>query len=450
MSTPPRAEAGSGSSPASPAAGSPPPCPSRPRLFPPPLRRRGPRTAAASPFPPAPDRDTIPIACGPAVQFNPFHPAGLPCGRGPVLFGARRIKAYSLGGVEDLVADKSEKRRLAERAERLKKAFLLAACMAGVRLTAEQSVLPAYRSWDKRPLRIHCADLEADVVNLMARLVVSPKQAIRPAPLRWLVEQFDRWFESGLGLFTICTAQQFEARVGHLVAHRVLEIPPYAEILLQPGIDVAFRHPEYMLVRDLGALYDLYRDAESLCGSVRWDDPPGWAGAASENSQSLARAVVQACFNLLESFVSGLARAHVLTCPSPDAQSAEKLLSTREPLKHRIRRVPALITGRECPLDPNKYPLEPLFGEIKRRRDAFVHCEPGPLESERGYVKEAVFHEVSPEVVGLAIRATHDAIRQVWEFTRGRPGPRWLPVIGEEGRFGRENLRLVPRTPDAA
>lgn len=349
-----------------------------------------------------------------------------------------------------MIADKSEKKRLAERAERLKKVFLLAACMAGAPLTAEESILPAYRSWNKRLLRVHCVELEADVANLLARLVVSPRQAMRPAPLRWLAEQLDRWFESGLGLFTICTAQQFEARVGRLVARTVLEIPPYAEILLQPGIDVAFRHPEYMLVRDLGALYDLYRDAESLCASVRWTDPPEWAAAASENSQGLGRAVVQACFNLLESFVSGLARAHVLTGQSLDAQSAERLLSTREPLKQRIRRVPTLIVGRECPLDPNKYPLEPLFGEIKRRRDTFVHCEPGPLESERGYVKEAVFHEVRPDVVALAIRATHDAIRQVWEFTHERPGPRWLPAMDEDGRFGRKNLRLVPRTQGAA
>jgi len=50
-----------------------------------------------SPFPSPQGSDTIPIACRPAVQFNPFYPAGPLRGRGSVLRGARRIKAYSFG-----------------------------------------------------------------------------------------------------------------------------------------------------------------------------------------------------------------------------------------------------------------------------------------------------------------------------------------------------------------
>ena len=54
------------------------PVPHAPGFSQPPLRRGAPRTAVASPFPPGLDRDTIPIACRPAVQFNPFYPAGFP------------------------------------------------------------------------------------------------------------------------------------------------------------------------------------------------------------------------------------------------------------------------------------------------------------------------------------------------------------------------------------
>jgi hypothetical protein len=199
-----------------------------------------------------------------------------------------------------------------------------------------------------------------------------------------------------------------------------------------------------MLVRDLGLLYDLYRDAESMCDAINWRNPPAWAANAGENTQALARSVIQTCFNLLESYVSGLARAHIMQKPV-DIQVREKLIDTRESLRKRIRQVPALITGRECPLRQDDYPLGPLFDDIKRRRDAFVHCEPGRQESGRGYIKEAVFHDISPEVVGSAVKATHDTIRQIWQFVHERQGPRWLPALDPSGRFGKPNLALAPR-----
>jgi|MudIll2142460700_1097286.scaffolds.fasta_scaffold08673_4 hypothetical protein len=43
-------------------------------------------------LPSGPGSDTIPIACRPAVQFNPFYPAGRRLRPQPVLGGARRIK----------------------------------------------------------------------------------------------------------------------------------------------------------------------------------------------------------------------------------------------------------------------------------------------------------------------------------------------------------------------
>jgi hypothetical protein len=334
--------------------------------------------------------------------------------------------------------------RLARRAFALKKAWLLVSCMAGRVQPLKPLTIPEYSQWNRKQLEAECDDLESNLQALFTGLVLSPRNALKPSPLNWLAEQFDRWRESGLGLYTIATVQQFEQRVGVLTAHKQLEVPPYAELLLQPGLVVALRHPEYMLVRDLGLLYDLYRDAESMCDRIDPLKPPPWAGTAGENTQALARSVIQACFNLLESYISGLARAHVMTHPV-DRSVRDKLLDTREPLRKRIRHVPMLITKREYPVAPDDYPLGLLFNDIKRRRDAFVHCEPGPEESGRGYVKEAVFHDISPTVVASAVKATHELIRQTWKFVHEQDGPRWLPPFEPSGRFGKQNLELRPR-----
>jgi len=109
-----------------------------------------------------------------------------------------------------------------------------------------------------------------------------------------------------------------------------------AEILPQPGTDVAFRHPEYMLVRDLVCLFQLHSDAEALAEGVNWADPPPWAGRASENALGLARTTVLTCFNLLESFVSGLAQAHSMHHPEMDKRTREALLSTKDSLRKRM------------------------------------------------------------------------------------------------------------------
>jgi hypothetical protein len=324
----------------------------------------------------------------------------------------------------------------------LKKAWLLVSVACGHRLTDADGTIPDYASWTRKDLQEHVAALEEDYEDAVSRLS-SSRTALALTSITWMAQQFDRWIESGQSQFTVATAQQFEARVGRLAARQFLDVPPYAEVLLQPGHAVALRHPEYMLARDLSMLVDLYLDAEAICAPLVAWNAPEWAGAAGENVQALARATIQACFNLLESFVSGLARAHVMTGSALGEDVVERLLSTREPLRKRVRAIPSLITGRECPLSLESEPLVTLFGDVKRRRDSFVHCEPGPMESEHGYVKEAAFNNIDRELVPRSVRATHDTVRALWRFVHGREGPRWLPPLEPSGRFGLPNLKLV-------
>jgi hypothetical protein len=199
-----------------------------------------------------------------------------------------------------------------------------------------------------------------------------------------------------------------------------------------------------MLARDLELLHALFVDAEQLITGVNWSAPPEWAGHASENGQALARTVIQACFNLLESFVSGLAQTHLMEHPNVPEDHRKKLLDQEKSLRQRIINVPEIIAGRPCGLQLNKPPLDRLFGFIKHSRDSFVHCEPGPHPSPRhGLVKELLFHDVTKDVVDETVALTVQVISFLWRFLYNREGPRWLPVLPPT-KSGR-NLRLTVR-----
>lgn len=330
---------------------------------------------------------------------------------------------------------------------RLKKSWILAAAMRGEYALGRDGAVPDYESWSRISLQKQVSDLEDDLREALGYFVGDASAVTRLSALNWLADRFERWETAGRGLFTISTVLEFEQNVGSMkVVREKLDIPPYTELLLQPAVEVAFRHPEYMLARDLEFLYELYLDTESLLKRIDdWSRAPKWAQAGSENVQALARTSILACFNLLESFVSGLARAHVMEQPDLDAQIARRLLNTQEPLRKRILAIPRAIVGESFSLDINKAPFAELFGPIKHHRDAFVHCEPGALGAQRGYVKEALFHDVSPKLVHDAVACTIDAIQLIWTAVYHKSGPRWLHDLDQTGRFGRVNLTVVPR-----
>jgi hypothetical protein len=130
--------------------------------------------------------------------------------------------------------------------------------------------------------------------------------------------------------------------------------------------------------------------------------------------------------------------------PNLDDKTVRKLMNTYEPLKKRVLAVPRAISSAALSLDVNKSPFLELFGAIKDHRDAFVHCEPGTMQSERGYVKQALFHDVSPELAQTAVKSATAAIQLIWNAVHGRTGPNWLHDLDETGHFDRVNLTVVP------
>jgi hypothetical protein len=351
--------------------------------------------------------------------------------------------------------DLTVRQQLAKRAMELKKAWSLAALMAGHVPRGLETVIFDYSSWRRKDLEPYIVDQENNLRDALKQILVSPEDGVRSPAVTWLAAQYDRWdaeiqAKGTVEILRLSNAQDFERNIGALLAKDYLDIPPYTELLIQPGIELAFRHPEYMLVRDLQCHHDLYRDTERLLLTVNWASPPEWASAASENSQTLARTTILTCFNLLESFVSGLARTHVMLNPNLDAKTVTKLLSTEDPLRKRIVSVPRQILSREPPYDLNRPPFSTMFDRLKQYRDSFVHCEPGEQPSARGgYVKEKLFHDVSPNLVDEVVQTTEAVIKQVWEAVYGVSGPRWLEPRDDKGRYRRQNLTVVPRSKNA-
>lgn len=340
--------------------------------------------------------------------------------------------------------------KLVEQAARLKKAWLICVAMFGLRQLQprpDRDVLSIadYAGWNRRSLLVEVDALEQDLANLLNRIVsTSGRRRELHRAARWLAVRFDRWQQSGAGVCAIATMCEFETEIGPLRAEHKLERPAYAEMLLQGWNGLALRHPEYHLARDLGLLVDLHDDAHNLLANLSPTD--GLVPTATENQQSLARAAILACFNLLEAFCNGLARDWLMRSTEGDQATRRRLEDMDSPLRTRLVAVVRVLAGDRCQLDVNREPMLRLFGEIKVHRDSFVHCEPGPQASHKGIVKEWAFNHVPPTLVRSSVELTLQIIRSAWQSVHQREGPIWL-TEAQGRRFGRANLVLA--APDA-
>ena len=324
---------------------------------------------------------------------------------------------------------RSGRANFASDATRLKKAYLLANAWVGRRPERTELVLPDYSSWAKLELRSHVADLRHDIGQFMPSILSNGAKRYLPHGLTsWMAQRFDEWTAAGCGVMSLGTAHEFESQFGHLAFRQFGEVPPYTELLLQGWFGLAFRHPEYMLARDLQLAYSLYQQADYLLIKADVPNPPEWAKKGSESYQALARNVLQCCFNLLESFASGLARAAAMEERLDDTNRA-KLLDNSGPLRRRLIQVTRTLSSGRLELDARNGDFTLLFDDIKRRRDAFVHCEPGRESDARGTVKEQLFNDVSKALVDEAVARTESLIRTIWAATTNSDGPRWLPSL---------------------
>jgi hypothetical protein len=287
--------------------------------------------------------------------------------------------------------------------------------------------------------------LRADFSDFLDRITVKTRTKQTELRAARFLSQFYEIVIDPPGPMAIGTVQDFAAQLGRIPDAEKLDAPPYTEILMQGFRGMAFRHPEYMLARDVEFLYDAFWQAEDLVrDSMDLRTLPLWHRIAAENVQGLARATILSCFSLLESTVSGLAKAFVMTSPHIRPEVRKQLVDNHKPLLERLLLVPTLITGRPTQLTANSTPLLELFGAIKQRRDAFMHCEPGEHESRPGFRKQERFHDVRAPVVDQSIALTVSVVRTLWRHVHDvEVGPVWLRQLGHRSSY-RRGLRLVP------
>lgn len=335
--------------------------------------------------------------------------------------------------------------RLAAEALELKKAWVMGIALIGkpASLPPDHLDLPNFLHWQIKPLKRHIDDLKRDVDVIGKSLILngwSPSQ--RNAAVPWLATRYNEWMRSKQSIWEIGRVHEVENAIGKLGFRKHIECPAYAQVLIQGSFGASIRHPEYHLARDLALLNNLFLDAEAIADEHLRNKRPH----SNENSQSLARSVILTCYNLLESFVSGLAAAFVIENPQAEEATLKKLREPdrkRSSLKARFEDVPSIITKQENAMMPFKSVLDHLFGDFKWRRDAFVHCEPGPAPTKFGTVKEIFFHETDAKIVKETTSLTIRAIRGAWKVIYKTDGPRWLPDPDTKGRFPSIEARLI-------
>lgn len=330
--------------------------------------------------------------------------------------------------------------RLATEALQLKKAWLLTAAVMGVghQLTKTEYIIPKYLTWNIKSLKQHIEDLKDDFESHAKQLLLDWKRSNLPSTAAWFAKQYDAWQESGFTIFNLGRVLEFEAVVGRLGHRRIMDCPPYAQIVLQGFNGAAIRHPEYHLATDLALLYNLFLDSQAIMDEAARK----MQIHSSEYNQSLGRSVILTCFNLLESFVSGLAVAFLMENRNAPAEVIKKLEDKSLSLRKRLNLVTALISGQPGIMNDSQSPIQPLFDECKERRDSFVHCEPGPMPTKWGYVKEQHFHDVNLAVVKKTVDLTCETICVAWKAVHGKDKPSWLPKRDTSGRFPRVYVSL--------
>ena len=334
--------------------------------------------------------------------------------------------------------------QLAERALRLKKAWLCAIAVMGrpAKITDRDLIVPNYKTWENRRLKSHIRDLEDDFDTVAKIILLDWNRASKGKISDWFAEQFNAWEKCDFGLFDLGRLHEVEKNIGRLCIHRNMDCPPYAQVLLQGLHGAAIRHPEYHLSKDIALLFNLLLDAEAILEEANRQRIPH----NSESSQSLVRSVILTCFNLLEAFTSGLAIAWLIENARASDATAKRLQDNSAPLRKRFTEVPALISGHPNLIDGTRPPIEPLFGECKRRRDSFVHCEPGPTPTKWGYVKEEQFHDATMQAARRTVNLTFEAICLVWKALYSKEKPSWLPQRDGNGRFEKINVSLKGET----
>ncbi|MCC5835100.1 MAG: hypothetical protein JJU20_10235 [Opitutales bacterium] len=337
--------------------------------------------------------------------------------------------------------------KLAEKAYRYKSAWLLCCAILGFRDEMDDGCfkIDEYETFSKPDLKRFLRDIEDDYSNVVQLVLKNPDRRRIVRSVSWFAEKFTEWQESGDPIFCIGNYKGIDEAVGPMRFSKEMETPPYGELILQGYHGCCLRHPEYMLARDLSLSYNLFLDTENQIKAMQCKDlRSDIFGAACENSISLGRLVFITCYNLIESFISGLLLEAKMNGSLTQKKSSNLEKIQMKPLRRRFHEIPHALTGESITSQFAETEIEEFFGDLKCHRDAFVHCIPGKDPDNRGNIRELYFHDVQKPKVDRVVALTIKLISKVWKLTHNSDTPRWLPKRDKDGRFVQTNLKLFP------
>jgi len=153
------------------------------------------------------------------------------------------------------------------------------------------------------------------------------------------------------------------------------------------------------------------------------------------------RTCLLSSFNLIESYINGLAwdyvQTHDISCLSEKKQA---VLIEDKPVNiiEKLIKIPRIFAEKESgPLHQTREPLKLFIEDIKPYRDAIVHASPfaAPMRF-GGYDKLSKLYDLNLSTVRHAIDITIDVITEIHHFLYGADNlPSWIFPRAEDGSF---------------
>lgn len=229
---------------------------------------------------------------------------------------------------------------------------------------------------------------------------------------------------------------EFERKYGKIKREVLKGSPPHLTVSISLW-GLKFLFPEDILAKDILAALDILKESKEKTKTYQSKPHSIIKKETSEflphirRIEFTQRAIVLSCFNLMESYLNGLAWDY---CQSNDLNSLSnrkaKLLTdtSTASIRDKITKYPAIIIGRdEVAIDG----VNEFLDVIKPFRDSLVHPSPfSAPEKFGGYQKLKKLYELNYHVSIMAVAATVLVINGIVELVEGsQKSPEWLSKI---------------------
>lgn len=327
--------------------------------------------------------------------------------------------------------------------EALELELLEKARRVGILMKREQfdwDIVPAWDSFAQMPRR----ELKAQVKQLRSIIRQFCKSffpGATPESLAWLYDQVLQ----NSGSYSL-SRLEFEEKVGRLSRRVAPDIPLHAAVMVSATFGLQFQFPEDHMCKDWAVAYNRFLEFDEVWSKLQ--DVRGRditvrkhleiIGAISRVRDFYARATILTGFNLVETFINGLAWECVHTKGSHLKPKQLDELSERTgfvSIDKKLVRYPRIIKGgREGILHDSRDPLRTFLRDVKPLRDAIVHLS--PFTKSTGYDKVEQFYSLEADQVSLVVDTCCEIVTTIWKFAKGRKSPpAWLIGRLDDGRF---------------